>query len=238
MPRALKLLPLLLSLAAPVCARAAAHPARQTPPAAQQSPTNDEQSERGKRLLAQGDTLLKLYVGESERVNEQYPMPPDANEETRRPVFEKREAALAHLKARMRAAADSLEEWAGSQPAGAPREEALELAETLRVYGSEPGRPSVQVFRQAEVTTKARLTYRSEPGITQESRRNNVRGVVRLRAVLAADGRVKNIIVIRGLPDGLTEKAIEAARQIRFTPATKAGRAVSQFVILEYNFNF
>ncbi|MDX6695309.1 MAG: hypothetical protein QOF02_3861, partial [Blastocatellia bacterium] len=36
---------------------------------------------------------------------------------------------------------------------------------------------------------------------------------------------------------GLTEKAIAAARQIRFSPAMKDGRAVSQFVQIEYNFN-
>jgi outer membrane biosynthesis protein TonB len=39
------------------------------------------------------------------------------------------------------------------------------------------------------------------------------------------------------LPDGLTEKAIEAARRISFTPAEKDGRKVSQYVTIEYNFN-
>jgi TonB family protein len=62
-------------------------------------------------------------------------------------------------------------------------------------------------------------------------------GVVRLHAVLSASGDVTNIIVLKGLPGGLTEKAIEAARQIKFTPAQKDGRAVSQYVTLEYNFN-
>lgn len=62
------------------------------------------------------------------------------------------------------------------------------------------------------------------------------RGVVRLRAVLSANGQVTNITVLQGLPDGLTEKAIEAARQIKFRPAQKDGRVVSQWVTLEYNF--
>jgi outer membrane biosynthesis protein TonB len=35
----------------------------------------------------------------------------------------------------------------------------------------------------------------------------------------------------------LTEKAIAAARQIRFQPAQKDGRAVSQWITIEYNFN-
>jgi len=92
-------------------------------------------------------------------------------------------------------------------------------------------------FRATEVTRKAVITFRPEPNFTEEARKNNVTGVVRLRAVLAASGGVSNISVLKGLPDGLTEKAIAAAKQIRFTPAQKDGRAVSQWVVIEYNFN-
>jgi TonB family protein len=35
----------------------------------------------------------------------------------------------------------------------------------------------------------------------------------------------------------LTEKAIAAAKKIKFTPAEKDGRPVSQYVTLEYNFH-
>jgi len=42
---------------------------------------------------------------------------------------------------------------------------------------------------------------------------------------------------VRTLPFGLTERAIAAARQIKFVPATKGGRPVSVFMQLEYNFN-
>ncbi|MBV9929144.1 MAG: energy transducer TonB [Acidobacteria bacterium] len=92
-------------------------------------------------------------------------------------------------------------------------------------------------FRQNEVTRKALITFKPEPGFTEEARKNNVTGVVRLRAILHATGGVQSISVVKGLPDGLTEKAIAAARQIKFTPAEKDGRAVSQYVVLEYNFN-
>ena len=92
-------------------------------------------------------------------------------------------------------------------------------------------------FKQTEVTRKALITFKPEPGFTEEARKNNVTGVVRLRAILHASGGVQSISVVKGLPDGLTEKAISAARQIRFTPAEKDGRSVSQYVVLEYNFN-
>jgi TonB family protein len=92
-------------------------------------------------------------------------------------------------------------------------------------------------FRQTEVTRKAVITFKPEPGFTEEARKNNVTGAVRLRAILSAGGGVTGISVVKGLPDGLTEKAIAAARQIRFTPAEKDGHAVSQYIVLEYNFN-
>jgi len=92
-------------------------------------------------------------------------------------------------------------------------------------------------FQPREVTAKAVIVSKPEPGFTEEARKNNVTGLVRLRAVLSSGGSVTNISVIKGLPDGLTEKAISAARGIRFRPAQKDGRTVSQWVTLEYNFN-
>jgi TonB family protein len=107
--------------------------------------------------------------------------------------------------------------------------------------GGGPGRPDEPVdytrpFRANEVTKKALITYKPEPGFTEEARNNGVEGVVRLRAILSAGGEVTNISVVKGLPDGLTERAIAAARQIRFTPAEKDGRVVSQYAVFEYYF--
>ena len=95
------------------------------------------------------------------------------------------------------------------------------------------GRP----FKQNEVSVRAVITFKPEPGFTEEARRNNVTGVVRLRAILSSSGEVTSINVIKGLPDGLTERAIHAARQIKFRPAQKDGHTVSQYIVLEYNFN-
>jgi TonB family protein len=92
-------------------------------------------------------------------------------------------------------------------------------------------------FTPKEVTRKAVIVYKPEPGFTEEARRDNVTGAVRLRAVLSSTGRVTNIAVVNWLRDGLTEKAIQAARHILFFPAEKDGRAVSQYVVLEYSFN-
>ena len=58
-----------------------------------------------------------------------------------------------------------------------------------------------------------------------------------LRVVFSSAGEVSQIRAVRTLPYGLTEKAIAAARQIKFVPAMKSGHPVSVFMQLEYNFN-
>ena len=103
--------------------------------------------------------------------------------------------------------------------------------------GGGGGEDYTRTFQPKDVTRKALITYKPEPGFTEDARKNNVIGTVRLRAILHASGSVTNVTVVKGLPDGLTEKAIAAAKQIRFTPAEKDGHAVSQYVTLEYDFN-
>ncbi|MBA3712158.1 MAG: energy transducer TonB [Pyrinomonadaceae bacterium] len=94
-----------------------------------------------------------------------------------------------------------------------------------------------RVFTVNELKQRAVLLSKPTPSYSEEARLNNASGTVRLNLVLGADGEVSNITVVNGLPYGLTEQAIEAARQIRFTPAQKDGRPVSQYATVEYSFN-
>jgi TonB family protein len=94
-----------------------------------------------------------------------------------------------------------------------------------------------RIFNGREVTSKARVLSKPEPTYTEAARKNQITGTVILRAVFSSSGSVTNIHAVSGLPDGLTERAIAAAKQIRFSPATKDGRPVSMWMQLEYNFN-
>ena len=94
-----------------------------------------------------------------------------------------------------------------------------------------------KVFSSKDVTSRARVLDKPEPQYTEAARKNQVTGTVVLKAVFSSSGSVTNITTIRGLPDGLTERAIAAAKQIRFVPAQKDGRNVSMWMQLEYNFN-
>jgi len=94
-----------------------------------------------------------------------------------------------------------------------------------------------KIFTGKDVTTKARLISKPEPQYTEDARKNQITGTVVLKVVFASSGQVTNIRTVSGLPFGLTERAIAAARQIKFVPATKDGHQVSMWMQLEYNFN-
>ena len=103
--------------------------------------------------------------------------------------------------------------------------------------GGASGLAESRILSLREVEQRARLLSKPEPKYTEEARRNQITGTVMLRAVFASSGEVVQIRALSSLPFGLTERAIAAAREIKFVPATKAGRAVSVFMQLEYNFN-
>jgi TonB family protein len=93
-----------------------------------------------------------------------------------------------------------------------------------------------KIYVGREVDTKARLISKPEPSYTEKARQKQITGTVILKVVFAANGQVTNIRTAQGLPYGLTERAIAAARKIKFIPATKDGRYVSMWMQLEYNF--
>jgi TonB family protein len=94
-----------------------------------------------------------------------------------------------------------------------------------------------RTFKASETTRRAQILAKPEPSYTEWARKFSVTGTVRVRAVLAVSGRVSGITVVKRLPHGLTQEAVEALRKIKFEPAVKDGRPVSQYVTVEYNFN-
>jgi TonB family protein len=94
-----------------------------------------------------------------------------------------------------------------------------------------------KIYSIREVTHRAHITFWPQPELTQEARNQGIGGTVILRAVFTASGKVENIKVVAGLAGGLTEEALKAARTIKFAPAVKDGRLVSQYIQIEYKFS-
>ena len=72
---------------------------------------------------------------------------------------------------------------------------------------------------------------------TQKARDLCIQGNVLLKVKFRSDGTIGKISVVQGLPHGLSEKAIEAANRMKFTPATKRGKAKTVTRFVEYHFN-
>lgn len=92
--------------------------------------------------------------------------------------------------------------------------------------------------QQPAVDSRPILMNQPRPFFTEEARKNKVQGVVRVRVLVDASGQVKEVLITRGLPDGLNEQAIRAAYQMRFKPAMKDGHPVSYWlgnVEIEFN---
>jgi hypothetical protein len=95
----------------------------------------------------------------------------------------------------------------------------------------------------ARLDTKARILSKPEPESPKGVATDSAITIV-LEAIFTSDATVTNIHFVRVEPRDapketvklFTQKAIDAAKQIKFTPATKDGHQVSMRMQLEYNF--
>ncbi len=85
-------------------------------------------------------------------------------------------------------------------------------------------------------TTGIQILLKPRPGYTDSARTNNVQGTVMLSVIFLSSGQIGGVSAVKGLPDGLTEKAIAAARQIQFKPALVNGRPQTVTKRIQYNF--
>ncbi len=85
--------------------------------------------------------------------------------------------------------------------------------------------------------TKLNILYKPKAGYpVLENSTICVSGAVILRAQFLNTSEIGKISVVKGLPYRLTQKSIEAARMIKFEPATKNGKTITVFKQIEYSF--
>ena len=76
----------------------------------------------------------------------------------------------------------------------------------------------------------------AQPAYTELARKARIQGVVIVEAIIDKEGRVTNVRVLKGLPMGLDQSAVDAVKSWRFKPATLNGRPVSVYYSLTVNF--
>lgn len=74
------------------------------------------------------------------------------------------------------------------------------------------------------------------PDYTEDARRRGIEGDVVLEIVVRADGTVGDVKVLKGLGGGLDQRATEAVRQWRFSPARRFGTPVDVMVEVAVEF--
>jgi len=87
------------------------------------------------------------------------------------------------------------------------------------------------------VTQALKILAKPKPSYTDSARQNQVQGTVILRVTFLASGGIGSISPVKGLPNGLTEQAIAAARSIRFEPAKRNGIGQTVTKQVEYTFS-
>lgn len=80
------------------------------------------------------------------------------------------------------------------------------------------------------------LLSKTEPEYSEEARKAKFSGSVLLTIIVDQNGLPRDIRIVRSLGLGLDEKAIEAVKNWRFRPGTKAGRPVAVQAQVEVTF--
>ena len=92
------------------------------------------------------------------------------------------------------------------------------------------------IYRVGGGVSAPRAIYSPDPEYSEEARKAKYQGTVVLWMIVDADGRPRDIKVMRSVGLGLDEKAIEAVKTWKFEPAHKDGHAVAVQISVEVDF--
>jgi TonB family protein len=102
----------------------------------------------------------------------------------------------------------------------------------------DPGAPATKPVAPLKIgvdVTPPRAIYMPDPEYSEEARAARLQGTCEL-LVVGADGKPRDIAVVRKLGMGLDEKAVEAIRAWTFEPARKEGMPVDAKIHVEVSF--
>ena len=97
------------------------------------------------------------------------------------------------------------------------------------------GRPLYRFVEEGKITEPKRVDG-PNPRYPEQARKEGINGVVVMEAVIAADGSVREVEVVRSNAAVLSEAAVEAVEQWTFEPATLEGVPVAVRYILTVKF--
>ncbi len=99
-----------------------------------------------------------------------------------------------------------------------------------------PPEPKGPIHLGGEVIKPVRL-HTPQPVYPERARRPRIQGKVILQAIIDKNGDVTDVKLIKGLPMGLNEAAIDAVSKWKFKPATLRGKPVAVYYNLTIFFH-
>ena len=116
----------------------------------------------------------------------------------------------------------------------------IELPDTDVIFGIPEGPPPtpepegpIQVGGDVKPPEK---TFAPQPAYTEIARKARIQGVVIVQAIIDKEGTVTNVKVLKALPMGLDQSAVDAIKKWKFKPATLHGKPVAVYYNLTVNF--
>jgi len=91
-------------------------------------------------------------------------------------------------------------------------------------------------YRPGSGIEAPRLLHEVKADYTEDARQRGLAGEVLLEIVVRRDGSVGDVRILQGLGGGLNERAVQAVRQWRFTPARRLGTPVDVIVEVAVEF--
>ena len=110
-------------------------------------------------------------------------------------------------------------------------------SETDAPSGQSPTRIASQRCNSWAPCPSVKLPQQANNGVSRAAAAK-IKGAVELDVIITAEGFSAEITVVRGLPCGLDERAVEAVKHWRFRPATDSnGKPVEVIQLVEAVFN-
>lgn len=100
-----------------------------------------------------------------------------------------------------------------------------------------PGGSGEGPFHLGGDIQRPQKTYAPDPPYTEAARMARIQGLVLLQTVIDKEGNVTNLKVLKDLPMGLTESALETVATWKFEPATRDGEPVAVYYHLSVRFS-
>ena len=104
--------------------------------------------------------------------------------------------------------------------------------------GKDAAEPTIFKFKMGGSVKPPRPTHTVDPEYSNAARKAGVQGIVVLWLVVNAEGKPRDIKVVRTLVSDLDQEAIEAVSKWKFKPATIDGHPVAVQVNIEVPFGY